>query len=195
MQTTEQFPPGDSQPPPLPGAGPAVNATTEPSPAADPGEPRFAISLPIPDGRHANLLLPAARPTEMVRRATLCPIPNVPAWFAGVLNLRGTLVPVFDLVAELFGESRRQASPSVLVVGTGETAFAIPIATEPQLERIRQSSDDLSHVAPELLPYVDRYFASSGIDWLDFQFDQWVKHLFTGAVRGRTVRRVSLQGN
>ena len=41
--------------------------------------------------------LPAARVLEVLPMVALTPLPLAPAWLAGVLDLRGTAVPVIDL--------------------------------------------------------------------------------------------------
>lgn len=168
----------------------SVETPTEP----DLGEPRYAIELVLPDGGLVGLVLPRQCQTEMVRRIALCPIPNSPRWFIGMMNLRGSLVPVFDLVASLFADAPLASARVVLVTGTGESAFAFPIPSEPQLVHLRELEAAPAGVSPEMQPFVVGSYRLDQALWLEFQFDQWIAQRFTGAVRGREVRRVSLQG-
>ena len=41
--------------------------------------------------------LPTARILELIRMVAISPLPDAPEWIPGVINLRGTLVPVVDL--------------------------------------------------------------------------------------------------
>jgi purine-binding chemotaxis protein CheW len=40
---------------------------------------------------------PIARILELIRMVAISPLPDAPEWIPGVINLRGTLVPVVDL--------------------------------------------------------------------------------------------------
>ncbi len=52
---------------------------------------------------------------EVLRMASLTPVAESPAGFAGILNLRGQAVPVLDLVQRLAGV-RRPADPDQAIV-------------------------------------------------------------------------------
>jgi purine-binding chemotaxis protein CheW len=52
---------------------------------------------------------------EVLRMASLTPVAESPAGFAGILNLRGQAVPVLDLVQRLAG-IRRPADPDQAIV-------------------------------------------------------------------------------
>ncbi|UEX77076.1 chemotaxis protein CheW [Spiribacter halobius] len=62
------------------------------------------------------------------RRPT--PLPGAPAWLPGVVNLRGNLVPVFDL-AQCADPPQRTVSPRLLAVGEGEAAAVLAIGGMP----------------------------------------------------------------
>ncbi len=62
---------------------------------------------------------------EVVREPILAPIPNAPDIVAGVVNWRGTILPVFDL-RRLFGLARDdQPGTTVTVIGDGAAEFGI----------------------------------------------------------------------
>ena len=44
-----------------------------------------------------NFLLKPKEKIEVIEAAPACPIPNTPGWFSGMVNLRGDLLPVFDI--------------------------------------------------------------------------------------------------
>ena len=53
-----------------------------------------------------GLLLCLQEKIEIVDSIDPCPIPNTPQWFAGMINLRGNLLPVFDM-KELLAKYRK----------------------------------------------------------------------------------------
>ena len=73
-------------------------------------------------------------------------LPNSPAWFVGMANLNGTLIPVFDLAHYLGVDATAAVKPMLLVLGHGEDAAGIVIDGLPQ--RLRPSPDDRLADAP-----------------------------------------------
>ena len=53
---------------------------------------------------------------EVVMMARLTPVPEAPSWAPGLLNLRGTMAPVVDVVARIGREVRRPALSDRIVV-------------------------------------------------------------------------------
>lgn len=74
-----------------------------------------------------RILLPENTVSEVLDRSNIFPIPNTAAWFEGLINLRGNVVPVFD-IRSLFGTvpvaGERQM---LLVIDKGENALGIAI--------------------------------------------------------------------
>ena len=69
---------------------------------------------------------------EVIESLAICPLPVTAAWFSGLVNLRGNLVPVFDL-HRLFGEAiDDNDTRRLLVIDKGERAIAIPIDDLPR---------------------------------------------------------------
>jgi twitching motility protein PilI len=85
-----------------------------------------------------GLLVPAGMLSELVEETEVFPVPMAPIWLRGLINLRGSLVPVFDLKAVLGMEGRVGEAPRLLVLGGGGTQavcvmiddlpLAVPIA-------------------------------------------------------------------
>ena len=69
--------------------------------------------------------------SEVVKPPPIHPIPNTPAWLSGILNLRGNLVPAFDL-ALMLDESVAYERPLLLVIDRGEWAAGVKIDGFPQ---------------------------------------------------------------
>jgi len=53
---------------------------------------------------------------EVVPMARLTPMPESPSWVAGVLNLRGRMVPVIDVLARSRRGARRQEVEDLIVI-------------------------------------------------------------------------------
>jgi len=124
------------------------------------------------------LLLPPQRPAELLRGIAVCAVPNVPRWFIGMANLRGELVPVFDLLDHLgIAVARSLRAADLLVVGTGASAFAIPVASEPEVLTLTVPSSDAPPPEAALAAFVSQAWLGPEGYWYDFEFDRWLRCL------------------
>lgn len=73
-----------------------------------------------------QLLLPEGTVAELLDPLDVFPIPNAPSWTAGLINLRGDLLPVIDL-HQVFGITAVGADIRLLAVETGKDAVALSI--------------------------------------------------------------------
>ena len=72
--------------------------------------------------------------SEAIAMPAISSIPNSVAWLRGVMNLRGALVPVFDLAQALdMPEPAQTAQTSVLIFDKGPQAVGIVIESLPRL--------------------------------------------------------------
>jgi twitching motility protein PilI len=105
-------------------------------------------------------------------------LPRAPAWFRGMANLHGALVPVFD-PAELFGVAHdEKAKPMLLVLGHGDEKAALVIDGLPV--RLRFTGADRiadAAVPPSLTACVDHAYLSEGLDWMDLQVNELLESL------------------
>lgn len=85
-----------------------------------------SAALPIVSGELSALIvdvgemaaaLPIASVAEVVPYAWLTPIPEAPAWVAGVLDLGGRMVGVLDVHARVWGGRHRPRSEDFIVIG------------------------------------------------------------------------------
>jgi len=64
--------------------------------------------------------------TEVVRMVALTTLPDAPAWMAGVVNLRGHVIPVMDLRRRLhLPEQAPDRNTPILIVQAGEQRFGV----------------------------------------------------------------------
>jgi purine-binding chemotaxis protein CheW len=68
----------------------------------------------IVEGRNYGIPIGAVR--EIIRWTRVTPLPNQPDHARGVLNLRGTIVPVYDLRARLSGRLTDATDTHVIVI-------------------------------------------------------------------------------
>jgi chemotaxis signal transduction protein len=97
-------------------------------------------------------------------------LPRAPAWFRGMANLHGTLVPVFD-PAELFGIAHDEAAkPMLLVLGHADERAGLMIDGLPLRLRLT-TADRIENAAvpPALAGCVSHAYWSDGADWMDLQ--------------------------
>ena len=86
--------------------------------------------------------------SEVLEQLSTFPVPHTPEWLSGIANLRGNLVPVFDLT-RLWQWSRPREPGRLLILDRGERAVGLvvdelpvtlipgsPLATPPPLPTI-----------------------------------------------------------
>lgn len=146
-------------------------APQEPAPGHGPqiAQRRYGVRLD-----EYGLLLPQAALAEIAGTLPDCHLPNTPAWFAGVMNQRGNIVPVFDLAALLDTQSSTsRARAWVLVVGTRDEAVGLQLRELPQTVYV-DAGECLSY-NPVTHPLLDRYVRATyncgGTLWLEWDMD------------------------
>jgi len=71
------------------------------------------------------MLVPSGTLSELTENTEVYSLPTTPAWFKGLINLRGALVPVFDLKG-LFGtDDQNGDKPNLLVLNAGAEAVGV----------------------------------------------------------------------
>jgi chemotaxis signal transduction protein len=115
-------------------------------------------SAELPQG-HADLLsfrvgtslvaLPLPCVQTVVQRCALTPVPEAPRWVAGLLDLRGEMLPVLDLYTRLYGEPQEPALSDALVVCNDtrrRAAFVAQVVDAVHLGVTLDGDDDLHEV-------------------------------------------------
>lgn len=140
-----------------------------PSPAGDAGTILLREGFRIGELR---LMIRYQDGNELTEMPQVYLLPRAPAWFLGMANLHGTLVPVFD-PALLFGVARDEnAKPMFLVLGHGDEKAGLVIDGLPQRLRLAATDRiDNAAVPPSLAGCVNHVYWSGGVDWTDLQVD------------------------
>jgi twitching motility protein PilI len=147
----------------------ALDGESEPEQA----DTRYAIRV-----GDIGLLIGARVPSEFVLPVPVSRVPNTPDWFAGLINLRGALLPVFDL--ELMVANGRQAKQATvaggrllfLVLGRGERAAALKIHGFPQPLRGLEPLDQMPPIPSPLDECVTNALVENGSAWLELDHER-----------------------
>lgn len=117
-----------------------------------------------------GFLLPKMENAEIIEQTHPCAIPNTPQWLKGVINVRGNLVPIFDL-RSLLGLEDGQLSERLLILGKGNKAVGLYIDALPVTVERPEKVETMPPVPGLLTNYVHGLYMSNKEIWLDLTFD------------------------
>jgi chemotaxis signal transduction protein len=123
-------------------------------------------------GGHDYMVSPGVL-SELIKSPRWSALPNVPHHFVGLLNVRGSIVPVFNLGCFISGISPSNSAPYVLVIGTLSHAAALVLHDIPQaidLSRCEQTDDYLS--APKAIAHCIKHsYRCNNRVWLELSHE------------------------
>lgn len=120
-----------------------------------------------------GLLVSSSIYCEVLDKTPVNPLPNVVPWLSGLLNLRGNLVPVFDLHSVLSEAAAERNKRRLFVIGRGDKAAALWIDGLPEIK-------ESGHLQPArklaALPNIQQRFVSAGYEedgqsWVHLNFE------------------------
>jgi len=130
-----------------------------------------------------GLLLAKQAISELSEVLQICPIPFTATWVLGLINLRGNLVPVFDLhkLLQLPTEEKEVEKPMLLILDKGPASCAIKIDGLPiHLTFIdRDELTTLPTLPTAIKPYISRGYEKEGKLWFNFEHQGFFKSLAT----------------
>jgi chemotaxis signal transduction protein len=110
-----------------------------------------------------RLLLDGSGDVRVMNPVATSPLPNTHSWFLGLANVRGTLVPVYDLAewqALAFGDSPRM----MLTVGEGEYAAATLVDVAPRYLLVPSTTCPVPTLSPGFAAHaLEAYSMDDGI--------------------------------
>lgn len=115
-----------------------------------------------------GLLIGADTVSEVLEQTAIYPIPHTPRWLSGLINLRGNLVPVFDLKRFFELGHKTAARQHLLVLDRGETTVATLIDGLPQAASLNRKLSRLPPLPQVLQTHVSSAFVDNGSVWLEF---------------------------
>lgn len=118
-----------------------------------------------------NLVLPEHQPAEIITPPRICTIPNTPEWFRGMINLRGDLLPVFDLDGLVTGNPA-ETYHWLLVMGADESMASICIDTLPTSMKLNNTVELPAKDIPELLSahVINTYIENNDV-WMEPDYE------------------------
>ena len=121
-------------------------------------------------------ILPIGMYCEFFESVAITPLPNSPASFAGLTNIRGNVVPVYDLAQFISGEASqlRVAYQNVKIVqlGKGEDAAAIICEQAPRTFDLTVAVEtQASQTLPEnVRSWIARSLLVDGREWHELNY-------------------------
>ncbi len=115
--------------------------------------------------------------SEVVLAPTLAPVPKAPEWLLGLSNVRGVIVPVFDLWKFVLAQPPERAASTVLVLNLGEAPVGLVIDSLPQPVPLDSQTVRTPPPAPALQPYLGRGLYAFGCAWWEFKPQEFLAYL------------------
>ena len=116
-----------------------------------------------------GLILPQQEVNELIERPAVCRLPNTLPWFDGVISVRGSMIPVFDL-HELFSIELPAGKRRLIVVGQDQTAAAFWVDDFPQLLVLLDEDGTTNEPPlPELIrAHAERFYLKDEQAWVEW---------------------------
>ena len=118
-------------------------------------------------GQLRLLIHPDVR-SEVTMQIPIHSIPNVPKWFLGVINLRGNLLPIFDLHQLLETGQNGWNKQTILILDQGRHAVGVPIDGLPQSVTLNNAMHNTPPLPDLLQAHVVTAYMTDGLPSLDF---------------------------
>ncbi|MEH6872894.1 MAG: chemotaxis protein CheW [Candidatus Competibacter sp.] len=116
-----------------------------------------------------GLLIDQDTTSEVLERWVIYPLPNVPAWFLGLINLRGNLVPIFDVKQFLQLEEGTREKRWLLILDQGEGTVGFFIDGLPQPVSTHQALPRLPPLPAVLRAHIAGGYTQDDQTWLGFE--------------------------
>lgn len=117
-----------------------------------------------------GLLISPDSGNEVLTVSSITPLPDAPSGFLGLINLRGNLVPLYEMGGLPGMDSPRRAGTEtmVLVFGEGEEAGGVVIEEYPGVLTALHPIADLPPLPDVLRGHVSAGYLQDGTVWLEF---------------------------
>jgi len=122
-----------------------------------------------------GLLIPERTPSEVMKAFQVYPIPNTQLWFQGLTNLRGNLIPVYDLALLLGLTDKPMMHVNLLVLEKGADSVGILIEKLPSNHDVSSwhSVEHAPRLPADLTEYVTEVYAVDEVVWICFDHKEF----------------------
>jgi len=115
--------------------------------------------------------------SEVVIAPTLYPVPKAPEWLLGLTNVRGNIVPVFDLWKFVRTRIPERQTLTVLVLDLGREAVGLVIDNLPTPVPLDSQVVHTPPSAPALQPFLGQGLNALGCEWWEFDYQSFLARL------------------
>ncbi len=128
--------------------------------------------------RDIGLIIPPGILTEVVRNPRIYPLPNTRGWMMGMINLRGNLVPVFNLAMMMNMSDEQGDLDTLLVLGSGSDALAVTIDGLPQAcdTESWHLVDDLKIGVDDMEDHISGAYSNDDRIWFEFNVRSYFEY-------------------
>ncbi|MCG8314780.1 MAG: chemotaxis protein CheW [Pseudomonadales bacterium] len=114
-----------------------------------------------------HILIEEQLKCEIIELQGLCAIPFTPSWFVGVINVRGSSVPIIELEDYLGYKRKTTASKYTIVINNGLESCGILLNTLPRAIAFEKHQAITGHfnIAPALEKHLLKIYEAAGL-WL-----------------------------
>lgn len=117
--------------------------------------------------------------SEIINDYTIYPMPKCSSWLSGLANVRGNLVPVYDL-QKLFGlKSEDKNYSHLLIIDQGSDAIGVLIECLPQPLDISdwKPSSHRPEFSMSISGFVNAVYLIDAVAWIDFDHLEFFKSI------------------
>ncbi|MGV8933168.1 MAG: chemotaxis protein CheW [Gallionellaceae bacterium] len=125
-----------------------------------------------------GLLIQSGSTSEILQKPAIWSLPGSPSWFLGLLNVRGNLVPVYELGQVLKLDARQvDEKKLVLVFDQGERAVGVIIDDFPKPLSALSSLPSLPILPAALNGHVSKGYIKDENMWLEFDHNSFFEEM------------------
>ncbi len=123
-----------------------------------------------------RFLLRPQEKVEAIKAVPACPMPNTPHWFAGMINLRGNLLPVFD-IKQLLDMKSPEPPKWIIVFGQDNRATGIYADTLPAGVIVERPANVHPRLHEFLQDCVENTLMQGDNLWIEVAFEKMFEDL------------------
>ncbi len=125
-----------------------------------------------------GFLIKTGSGSEVIQMPTIWTLPGAPPWLLGLINLRGNLVPVFELRQLLgLGQRAKDEKPLVLVFDQGDKAVGVLIDDFPKPLTELSALPNLPQLPTALAGHVRAGYVKDEMIWLEFDQNSFFEEM------------------
>lgn len=125
-----------------------------------------------------GLLIQQGTDSEVMQTPAIWTLPGAPPWMLGLINLRGNLVPIYELRPLLdLAKRKLESKPLVLIFDQGDRAVGILIDDYPEPLSALHPLPNLPQLPASLSGHVHKAYVKDEMIWLEFDHHSFFEKL------------------